>query len=308
MRILNGVAAVVLSVWSAGALAQGPVDISKLPAEIKSLKWQGIEFASVSDAERCRALLLMNDVLDEVSAQLTAEADLLSDYLDSQGLGPEYAGQAPADDPKALTFADGQKVAVAMLRGPMAQSSYATQMAGQDAGALKAYENMYTSTCTWKWGAMADNRLRVRSMSAFLEKKGKLADYRAWVPGEVARRAEEHKQEIAKRQSAAQAQQQDQRIQRQQKLLQQQEANLAQQEKATQQMQQALTAAQQSQAPAASPVVESADGGYPNYYYGGYGVAAAAWYRDAAYQGVARRNTDARIAGWHGGGFRGGRR
>ena len=314
MRFLTGAAVVVLGLCAnAGLAQQGPIDISKLPAEIKALPWQGMDFAGASAVERCRSLLLMNDVLDELNAQLTAEADLLSEYLDTQNLGPEYAAQAPADDPKALTFADGQKVALALLRGPMAQSTYASAQSGQDADSLRAYENMYQSTCNWKWASMADNRLRVRSMSAFLDKKGKTAEYTAWVPGEVARRAEEHKQEMAQRAAAAQAQQQEQRIQRQQKLLEQQQKQLQQQQQATQQMQQALMAAQQSQSQSqsAAPSGGVVNGGYPETYYGGWGAGAgAAWYRDAAYRGAARRYTDARIAGWHGGGGRvgGGRR
>lgn len=304
MRILTCAAVVVLGLWARAGLAQqGPIDISTLPAEIKTLPWKAVDFSAVSAAERCRALLLLNDVLDEVNAQMTAEADLLSEYLDTQDLGPGYASQAPADDPKALTYEDGQKVAVALLRGPMAQTSYASQMVDQDADALKAYENLYQSTCKWKWGSMADNRLRVRGMSAFLEKQGKMADYKAWVPGEVARREEANKQEMAQRKADAQAKQQEQREQRQQQLLAKKDAELKQQQEATAQMQQALMAAQQSQSAAPTGVV--VDGGYPNYYYGGY-LAGSAWYRDAAYQGWARRNTDARIAGWHGGG--GGRR
>lgn len=294
----------------------GPVDLSKLPAEIKSLKWQGLDFDAATPMERCRSLMLMNDVLDELGAQLTAEADLMSDYIDTKQMGPAFASQAPIDDAKALTIADGKKVALAMLRGPMAQSSYSTQLAGNADDALKAYEHLYQSTCQWKWGAMADNRLRVREMTKFLETKGAMADYRAWVPGEVARRTEAQKAEMAQRQAAAQQQQQEQRIQRQQQLLQQQEQRLQQQQQATQQMQQALSAAQQSQNQGQSQPnvqVNVGDGGYPNWYYGGVtglGVAAAdsAWYRNAAYLGGARAATDARFAGWHGGGFHGGRR
>src|SRR5262245_41263939 len=63
-----------------------PPDIANLPEEIKSLQWQSIDPAAASNLERCRALLLLNHVLEEVSANSTSEADLMSSYIQSQNL------------------------------------------------------------------------------------------------------------------------------------------------------------------------------------------------------------------------------
>ena len=294
----------------------GPVDLASLPAEIKSLKWKDIDFTTVEPLDRIRALMLMNDVLDELSAQLTAESDLMSTYIDVNNLGAPFVAFQPAVEPAPLTLESGKKVAVALLRGPMSNSTYASNLAGTSADVLTAYENMYTSTCQRKWSTLADTRLRVRSMSQYLQSSGKMADYRAWVPGEVKLQAEQQ-QALAAQQAAAEearrAKQQEKRVQMEEKQLKQQQQQMQQQQQAAQQMQQALGAAQQSQYAASQAQAQAQananaaaeNGGYPNCYYGcatGLGVGAAAWYRNGAYLGAAQARTDARFAGWHGGG------
>ena len=78
--------ALVLPVFATAALAAQsqklPPDLARLPDEIKNLKWQTIEIGQATTLERCRALLLLNHTLDELSANAAAEADLMSAYIE----------------------------------------------------------------------------------------------------------------------------------------------------------------------------------------------------------------------------------
>src|SRR5262245_25588027 len=79
-----------------------PADLAGLPDEIKNLKWQAIDPAKVSSLERCRALLLMNHTLDELSANATSEADLMSAYMQKENLGSQFASTPPPPALKQL--------------------------------------------------------------------------------------------------------------------------------------------------------------------------------------------------------------
>lgn len=290
------------------ARAQSSIDLSTLPAEIKTLKWQSVDLAKVPALQRCQGLLLLNDVLDEIGAQLTAEADMMSAYIDSKSMGPEFAQQAPVTDAPSLTFENAQEIAVALLQGPMAQSSYSTQLAGSSADVLTAYEHLYTSTCQSKWGAIANNQLRVRAMSRFLQAQGQVADYQAWVPGEVQRESQQHAANVAAK-HAAEAKEEAQRNQKLNEAIQrhnQQQQQLATQQEAARSAQQAMSYAQQQQNQSVQPGAVVAPGyGYPNSYWGGWGaLAPGSWYRDGAYLGNAAIRTDGRMNAWHGGGVR----
>ncbi|MBX3359453.1 MAG: hypothetical protein KF745_13620 [Phycisphaeraceae bacterium] len=303
---------VVAGVWCSAAAAQQPtVDLSKLPAEIKTLTWQTVDLSTVSELERIRALMFTNDVLDELGAQTVTEADLMSGYIQASGLGEAFAGFKAVPDPAPLTMDNALQISVALLRGPMAGSSYATALADVPKDELGAYLQLYTSSCQRQWATMGDNRLRVRAMSQFLEAKGKVSDYQAWVPGELKLQAEQQKAAEAQQAAALaakEAQQQEKQIQEQKQQLQQQ---AQQQQEAMQQMQQSmcaaqqhLTAAQQAQANATAMAENTV---YPNWYYGGLGYAALPWYyhnwyHNGAYLGAAQARTDARFSGWHGGG------
>lgn len=304
------VACLFTGFFTAAAWAQNaPLDVSKLPDEIRSLPWKSIDPAALGEVERCRALLLMNDAVDELHAQSAAEADLLSEYIDTHNLGDAFAAQPPVPDASPVSMDDGLKMAAALLRGPMSGGPYASAMSDAAPGTLAAYEQMYRSSCQRKWAAMTDSRLQVRSMMRYLQTAGKLDDYIAWVPGAVAQRTRDHDAEVARRRAAQAAQQQQQaqdRLAQEQARLQQEQQQLQQQRQATQQMQQSMIAAAQqagqaqNQAPPPNQgyVVNS---GYPDWYYGGaVALGAGAWYRDAAYRGAATARTDARMNAWHG--------
>lgn len=279
------------------AQQKAPVDLNTLPAEIKALKWQQIDLSTVSTLERCRAMLILNDILDEMNAQLTAESDLMSQFIDAQKLGAKFAARPPLADPAPLTLANAEQIATALLRGPMSQNpDY--KLGGMDPSSLPAFEQLYKSTVDSKWTTLLAARLRVRAMAGFLGAQGKFDEYKAWVPGAVAA----HNAEIARQQAAAAAQEQQQEAQ--QAAIQQQ--RYQQQQMAAMQMQQALAAQQQSQSQDQPPAqVTVAAGGYPATYYGGLagvgvtGTTAGAWYRNGAYLGAAAARTDARVAAWH---------
>ena len=292
------VGCLVAMIVQGSVLAQqkAPVDLNTLPAEIKALKWQQIDLSTVSTLERCRAMLILNDILDEMNAQLTAESDLMSQFIDVQKLGAKFAARPPLADPAPLTLANAEQIATAMLRGPMSQNpDY--KLGGMDPSSLPAFEQLYKSTVDSKWTTLLAARLRVRAMAGFLGTQGKFDEYKAWVPGAVAA----HNAEITRQRAAAE---QEQQQEAQQAAIQQQ--RYQQQQMAAMQMQQALAAQQQSQSQDQAPAqVTVATGGYPATYYGGLagvgvtGTTAGAWYRNGAYLGAAAARTDARVAAWH---------
>ncbi len=314
------VAACICLALTGAALAQPqklPPDLAGLPDEIKTLQWKSIDISKVSALERCRALLLMNHVLDELSANSTAEADLMSTYIDAQNLGSQFASTPPPPDPNQLAYPDAQKVAVALLRGPMSGSYYSTELADVSASGLVSYEQMYGRTCQRKWGEFEESRHLVRCMTSFLGNSQKLQDYDGWATAEAARReaafqqrnpaparAPQQQNAPAPSGQVQQLQQQLQQVQgalgaaeyQQQALAQQtaqaqQQAAVAQQQAA--QAQQQTAQSQQPYYPAgyAVPVY----GGYGGYGYGAYGTAGAA--AAGAYAGATAANSNVSPAG-----------
>jgi hypothetical protein len=210
------------------------------------------------------------------------------------------------DPGQVLSLQDGEKIAVALLRGPMAKSSFATAIGDAQGTVLTAYLQMYNSTCNRKWSGAMDSRLQVKSMTGFLEKSGNMAAFNAWVPGEVERRTKEHDAQMAAQRAAAasaQQQEQQQRIQAQQQKLAQEKQQLQQQQQQQQQetaqMQQAMAAAQAGQSGgSAAPATGGA--AYPNWYYGGLGYAGTGG-RGTGTRRIAGRRARGRRRGWAGG-------
>ena len=335
------IACVLSSSVVTGALAQTtklPPDLAALPDEVKSLNWKSIDLSTLQPLEHCRAMLLMNHALDELSANVTAEADLLSAYLEKNNLGTQFANWPVPPAPSSLGYDDAVKVAVAMLRGPMSNSYYATELGDIDANAIKSYDQIYSRTCARRWGEFDESRHMVRCMTSFLGNANKLTNYDAWATAESLRREQE-----AQARAAANAQQQAAAKQAAAALAEKQQLELAQVKAALtnaayQQPQQ--SAPQQPQGPyqtvtPAGQPAEMVNGGYvvdtPGAYYpyggyGGYGyygvyrpagAAAVAgyragqyhannctWNRDAAYCGAARAQTEGRMTAFHGGGRR----
>jgi hypothetical protein len=322
--------------FSAAAQPQSPPpDLAKLPEEIRSLPWQSIDLSSVAPQEQDRALLLMNHVLGELSALRTSEADLMSNYIQEQNLGTQFAKSPPRPAATQLQYSDGLKIAVALLRGPMANSSYASEFTGASAEGLAAYQQMYDATCRRRWSELEEARAQLRGMSAFLGKLGKLKDYQTWAKSESQKRQQQYEQSMAQKQAtehafqaqyavdekraaaqqaqldaanrqlqealaAAHQQEQQQAAQLQQEAQQraaQQAAQVQQQAANTQQPNYPLT---QPEAPGLIPGAEEPDGWYGGWYAPVYYPAGTSWYRDGAYAGAARTQIDQRVSGWHG--------
>jgi len=287
--------ACVLPALATAASAQTqklPPGLAGLPDEIKTLKWQAIDMGAVKPLEHCRALLLMNHTLDELSANSAAEADLMSAYIEKNNLGTSFASTPPPPAPATLTFPDAERVAVALLRGPMSTSYYATELGDLAPGTLKSYEQMYARTCARRWSEFDESRHLVRCMSSFLGNSNKLQDYDAWATAESARREQAARQHAAAAAAAPAAKpSQDAGQQKMEAQLHQQQLELTQMKAAlaAANAQQAAAPAQQTSgnpAPAdnGTGAVEGANDGYGYGAYGGYGGYG---YAGGAYAGAA---------------------
>jgi hypothetical protein len=291
-----------------GAVGQeNKPDLSNLKDVIQSMKWKALDVAALSPLERCRALLLLNDSLDEIGASTTAEADLMSQYIEKEKLGPEFAKCPPPMDPAPLTYDDCVKIAVTMLRGPLAQSSYATELADTGPDGQRAYEHLYQATCQRKWSQVVETRRQVLCMANFVKAKGKTQDYKAWVPGALKQQEQEFDKLMASRREAYVAKEKAEEKAAEQRAaeMQKQRQQAAQQkQKDSIQMMQAMAAAQQSQSQQTSN--DDDDGWFPGWWYGY--TDPHRMYQDAGYRGQASAATDQRLSGWHGAGGGGGRR
>src|SRR5262245_28570803 len=78
------------------------VDLKSLPDTIKSLNWKAVDWNAAPPLEQARALMLLDDVLNDMGSQMAAEADLMSQYIDEQDLGAQFAALPPVED-KHLT-------------------------------------------------------------------------------------------------------------------------------------------------------------------------------------------------------------
>jgi hypothetical protein len=309
--------AITVHLYALGASAQSqqlPPDLEGLPAEIKSLKWKTIDIAGLSTLDHCRALLLLNHSLDELAVNATSEADLMSTYIEKQNLGSQFANTPPPPAAAQLSYDDVQKIAVALLRGPMSQSFYATELGDVSATGLASYAQLYERTCQRRWSELDEARTQVNAMASFLGNGQKLQDYEGWAIAEAALRQKQYEQRVAanpaQAQNAAAQQKTDaqmQALERQNQQLQQalgmahyqqqaQSQQVAQAQQAAAQAQQQAGQAQQQANQWQQPqgyVVPSAYGygAYGGYGYG-YGTAGAA--AAGAYAGATAANANER--------------
>ena len=95
----------VCGLFMASAAAQQPAlppDLAGAPEMIKSGKWKDVDLAALSPLDHCRALLMLDHVLNELGAIATAQADLMSTFLDQQKLGADFMDHGPADPAAAV--------------------------------------------------------------------------------------------------------------------------------------------------------------------------------------------------------------
>jgi len=281
-----------------------PPSLTRLPVAIQTLPWKAVDLGTVTPLEYNRALLLMNYVLGELAPVRASDSDLMSTYIDEKKLGVDLANSQALYPAPALAFSDGLKVAVALLRGPMSESSYAKQFSDASPTTLSAYLQMYDSTCQRRWAEVAESTQQARYMQAFLRRIGKLEEFQSWARVEAANREKQYEADLASRRIAGQLKAQvatDSAA----------AAAAAQLQRENEQLRQALVAAQ-SQAQAttvlpAQPQQASAQvaplAEEDPYYYGGWYAPAyygpeAVWARDPGYVGAARATTEARMTGF----------
>jgi hypothetical protein len=262
----------------------------------------------------------MNHVLDEIAPVRASEAELMSAYIEAQNLGAEFAKTPKPPAGKQLTYTDATKIAVAMLRGPMASSTYASQLTDCSSDGLAAYQQLYDSTCQRRWGEITESVEQARWMGSFLQGQGKMQDYQAWAKVESENRELKYQLQMQKNAQAADAAQQAAQAraaaeQQEQEKLQLQQALAA----AQAQQQQASAQQQANQAPQQQPQQGQQLGDQPPQadapYYTGWGVpgyygTGAAWCYDSTYANQARAQTEQRLSNFYGtphaGGFHGG--
>lgn len=295
-----------------GMAQQGalPADIAGVPEFIQGGSWKKIDLAGLNQLERCRALRVLNHVLDELRAAGVAQADLMSTYLEQHGLGTEFSNQNITPPQTQLTYEDAHKIAVGLMRGPLAKSEAASAFADTSPNGLQAYEHLYESTCELRWNEVTTAGRQVRCMGRFLKTTNRLADYQQWAPQEVERRQHAHEAEMVDRRRSAADRETQEHAQWQQQAAEKREQAKAQAAAQAQaqaehaQVQQALVAAQQqaAQATANSSGGDDDDCWGLNYYGAVSNLQRAAWARDPARLGEARAATEARMSDWHGAG------
>ena len=247
--------ACVVSTFVTSALAQSqklPPELAGLPDEVKGLKWQAIDWATVQPLERCRALQLLNHTLEELSANAAAEADLMSAYVEKNNLGEvcQHPAAAVAQIAQFPPRGDGRCCDAPRADERVVLRHGAGRPRSQSAEVVR---QMYERTCARRWGEFDESRHQVRCMSSFLGNSDKLQDYDAWATAEAIRRQAEARQRAA---ASAQAKAQDAAATRQNM-----EAQLRQQQVELTQMKAALSVADaqlQQAAAAGQPAAQSA--------------------------------------------------
>src|SRR5262245_1961520 len=111
---MNRIVLIAYTCWAlvGAAFAQSqplPADLQGLPDEIKTLQWQNVNVNTIPAIDHARALLFMNHALDELNANATAEADLMSTYIEKNNLGSQFANTPPPPSPKQLEYPDMEK-------------------------------------------------------------------------------------------------------------------------------------------------------------------------------------------------------
>ena len=296
---------ILLGIGATEALAQRQRtkdNVAELRQSLHGLKWENVDYDAQSMLDRCRAITLLDHALTEIGAVATAEADMMSQYVEEQGLGAEFASSEHAETAPKRTYEDGQKTAAALLQGPMANSRYATMYEASDESDLRAGLRLHESASKRKWNKFSEPVRNVRGMTAFLKSKDGYQGYKVWSKGESDRRQQDHEQAMAERRADAQArsqQTQEENAARARELAQQR-----QQEKESRLAQQAIYA--QAAANEQGDVVEGSDDDdywYPIRYYGRpRNPRAQHWHRNGANQARARQRTNNRVNNWQGAG------
>lgn len=244
-------------------------------AAIQKLDWQHASFTALDPKNQCAALMALNNALSRIGAKANARLELLIDYLDEKDLGKAYAeSRAEIPSPTKVTFDDMTRVAAAFVVTPQGAQRLADEVSGLTGDLLSRYTGLYDKSARRLFDEALDARQQVRSMGLFLQKQGKLDDFRDWSIAAQTQRAEQEQKEMQEQQAKDQQARQERA---------QAYAAQKQQEQQARQMEAALQAQQQSTDSSQSSSSNDDAGwayssGWPAYGYG-YGYYSSNAYR-----------------------------
>jgi hypothetical protein len=257
-------------------------------ATLRQLKWQGINFDALDARTRCTVTFALSKGLGDLGTKADSRLDLLIDYLDDQGLGEAFATEKGLEsDFKPPAYEDLKKVAAAYVKSPAGSAKYSDEFATTGDDLLGRYITLYEKSARREYDQTVESRMQVRSMALFLERKGKLEDFKSWAVDERKRRKEEQQKALAEKRAAAEqanAEKRDQaRIAAEQRRQQQEEL-------ANRQLQYSM---EQNQAGEGSGGAYDNDNwwGDDDGYWGGY-------YNVNAYRGAVRDHSNDAIQRW----------
>ena len=194
---------------SPAAASQAPVrspfdkDDPEIQAILK-LNWKSVEFNQLDPRTRCLAFLALSKGLGTIGAKADARLDLLMDFIDEKMLGESLAKNMLAiPDLPAVTFDDMKKVGAAWVQSPAGKQKVASELQGVADDSLAPYMKMYERTAQRTFEEALESRLQVRVMAVFLEKQGKLEEFKKWAEEEKKRRVAERRAEAAQQRATA---------------------------------------------------------------------------------------------------------
>ena len=190
------------------AVAEGPAQspFDKDDPEIATLRkldWKGINFDGLDARTRCTATFALSKGLCDLGTKADSRLELLIDYLDDQGLGEAFANEKGLEsDFKPPAYEDLKKLAAAYIKSPAGATKYSKEFATTGDDLLPRYITLYEKSAKREYDETVESRMQVRSMALFLERKGKLADFKTWSVEERKRRKEEQQKALAEKREA----------------------------------------------------------------------------------------------------------
>ena len=208
----------VMLIPAANTIAQAPAGQAQSPFDkddpeiqmIRQLNWKTVDFSKLDARTRCLSLLALNKGLASIGAKADARLDLLISYIDDNSLGEALAKSKEAiPEPNVVTFEDMQKVGAAYAQSPAGKAKLAGDLTNVPDDALEPYIKLHERGARRSFEEALESRHQVRMMAIFLEKQGKLEDFKKWSAEEKKRRIVERQAEAEqKRADAAEAEQQ----------------------------------------------------------------------------------------------------
>jgi hypothetical protein len=179
-------------------------------AELRKLNWKAADFDKLDARAQCTGYFALNQGLMNLGTKADARLELLIDYIDEQNLGEAFATEKGLDAKFApATFDELKKVAAAYLQTGVGTSKFGKEFESTSDELLGRYLSLYEKTALREYDEGCESRLQVRLMGLFLERKGKLDEFKLWAAAERKRRQEEFEKQRTEERAAAQQAAQD---------------------------------------------------------------------------------------------------